>query len=59
MTSRIPANWEEFRRQIEEIAATAFPFETCSVGDLIGHGAAMMVFKGKYFSRYVCLPNTE
>ena len=54
MTSKIKADWEGFRRQIEnavvEFGATVFPFETCSLDDRIGSGAAMVVYRGVCFT---------
>src|SRR4051812_13014037 len=46
MNSRKPGvNWDELRAKLSAFDIPIYPYEFCTIGDMIGSGAAMAVFE--------------
>ena len=60
-------NWDELRSKLSAFDIPIYPFESCTIGELRGIGAAMAVYEGIYllrllfasFSNHVNLTNMD
>ncbi len=52
------ANWDELRTKLSSFEIPIIPFECCTIGDLIGSGAAMSVFEGIYHEVVTIVPSS-